>query len=83
MKCRINSPAWPLLPANCMTFQGHAQQDLEIMDIKHKLCLWISALRQIFFQRMNINVSLKECDDISREAERMWYLQGLCLIACT
>lgn len=24
MKCRINRPAWPLLPANCKTFQGHA-----------------------------------------------------------
>lgn len=26
-----------------------------------------------FFQYMNINAALKECDEISREAERMWY----------
>lgn len=35
------------------------------------------------FRHMNINAALKKCDEISREAERMWCLQGLCLIAHT
>lgn len=33
------------------------------------------------FQHMNINTALMKCDEISRGAERMWCLQGLCLIA--